>query len=61
MAGYVTVPRSYTDDGEYEDAPLLPALTVFEEDDLVDTGILDASGNRLYRRRERVRMGYRWT
>ena len=42
-----------------DDAPLIPSLTVYEpEDKPEETGLLDANGVKLYRVRERIKMGF---
>lgn len=53
---YVTIrPNSKWD----EDVPLLPALNVYEpEDKPIETGLLDSNGTKLYRVRERIKMGF---
>lgn len=42
-----------------EDIPLIPSLTVYDEDDMVDTGLVDERGNNLYRVNEKVEFGYK--
>lgn len=50
-----TPPKSHWSD----DAPLIRDITVYEaEDKPHDTGLLDASGTKLYRVEERIKMGF---
>lgn len=42
-----------------DDAPMIPALTVFEAEDRPEpTGLLDPQGAPIYRVRERIKMGF---
>jgi hypothetical protein len=42
-----------------DDAPLVRDLTVYEEEDKPqETGLLDARGTKLYRVREKIKMGF---
>lgn len=42
-----------------DDAPLIRDLTVYDTEDTPEaTGLLDASGTKLYRVRERIKMGF---
>lgn len=48
-------PRAHWSD----DAPLLRDITVYDTEDVPEaTGLLDASGTKLYRVRERIKMGF---
>lgn len=50
-----TPPKASWDEPE----PHRPALTVYEtEDQPISTGLLDATGTKLYRVRERIKMGF---
>ncbi len=60
MPRYAIRPKMPYYDEKVEDDVLMPeTLTVIEDDDAEDTGILDAQGNAIYRMSERVPAGFR--
>lgn len=57
MPRYITIahpPRAAWGD----DVPLLPQITVYDEPDAEDTGLVDSGGTKIYRVRERLKMGF---
>ena len=60
MPRYTIRPKMPYWDEEAEGDILMPeTLTVIEDDDAVDTGLMDAHGNAIYRTSERVPAGFR--
>lgn len=57
---YITLPQRQKAYDDWESQPPIgQATTVYEPDDApVDTGIVDASGTKLYRVRDRTKMGF---
>lgn len=63
MAHYVTRPRALyiadDDEGIVYDGLSATASTILSaEDDFIETGLLDAEGEPLYRQRGRIRLGF---
>lgn len=56
---YVAIHRPKASDDWESQPPIGAATTIYERDDAPeDTGLLDATGTRLYRVRDKVKVGY---
>ena len=61
MTRYVALPQAPAKSSEdwENQPPVAAANTVYEQDDApIETGLLDANGTKLYRIRDRLKMGY---
>lgn len=58
---YVAIPKRPRSGDYFDEGPLLEGRTVYVSDEPVDTGLLDATGTKLYRVDERVRAGFQVT